>query len=229
MTMKLEQAARQALEALETLDCGDSYKTHNAASALQKALAEQEDEIDWIETNKALAKEIIELKKQAEQSQLADASLEPVARVSGYYGGRCVVEPLNRATVLPTDMALYAAPVQQVTRADLKAAFKEGFERAADLYAPNDGQEPYAYEVWDVQDQSFTMIYATQLKEFHWIEPENIARVLYAAPVRTKDLTDDELADIVYEMNGNEPTAPFWRDLARAVIAADREKDGGGA
>ena len=46
-----------------------------------------------------------------------------------------------------------------------------------------------------------------------------------AAPVRTKDLTDDEIADIVYEMNGNEPTAPFWRDLARAVIAADREKN----
>ena len=35
---KLEQAARQALEALETLDCGDSYKTHNAAAALRKAL-----------------------------------------------------------------------------------------------------------------------------------------------------------------------------------------------
>ena len=110
------------------------------------------------------------------------AEQEPVARVTGYHGGRCVVEPLNRALVLPTDMALYAEPVQQVTRADLKAAFKEGFERAADLYAPNDGQEPYAYEVWDVQDQSFTMIYATQLKEFHWIEPENIARVLYTAP-----------------------------------------------
>ena len=51
------------------------------------------------------------------------------------------------------------------------------------------------------------------------------ATKLYAAPVRTKDLTDDEIADIVYEMNGNEPTAPFWRDLARAVIAADREKN----
>lgn len=69
----------------------------------------------WIETNKALAKEIIELKKQAEQSQLADATLEPVARVTGYHGGRCVVEPLNRALVLPIDMALYAAqqPVSQ--------------------------------------------------------------------------------------------------------------------
>ena len=32
--------------------------------------AEQADEIDWIETNKALAKEIIEMKKQAEQEQI---------------------------------------------------------------------------------------------------------------------------------------------------------------
>ena len=52
-----------------------------------------------------------------------------------------------------------------------------------------------------------------------------IGTKFYTAPIRTKDLTDDEIADIVYEMNGNEPTAPFWRDLARAVITADREKN----
>ena len=33
-------------------------------------------------------------------------------------------------------------------------------------------------------------------------------------------LTDEEIADIVVEMNGNEPTALFWRDLARAIEAA---------
>ena len=144
--------------------------------------------------------------EQAEQSSEAATPTtlaEPVARVSGYYGGRCVIEPLNRATVLPTDMALYAAPVQQVTRADLKAAFKEGFERAADLYAPKDvqeqaEQEPFAYEVWDENDQVLILIYASCLKEFHWIEQDDIARVLYAAPVRTKDLTDDELNEMWY-------------------------------
>jgi hypothetical protein len=35
---------------------------------------------------------------------------EPVARVSGVYGGMFVVEPLNPATILPVGMALYAAP-----------------------------------------------------------------------------------------------------------------------
>jgi hypothetical protein len=35
----LREAAEMALEALESLDCGDTYKTHNAASALRQALA----------------------------------------------------------------------------------------------------------------------------------------------------------------------------------------------
>ena len=39
-------------------------------------------------------------------------SAEAVAYVTGYYGGRCVIEPLNRAAVLPTGMALYATPQQ---------------------------------------------------------------------------------------------------------------------
>jgi len=35
---------------------------------------------------------------------------EPVAYVTGYYAGTCVVAPVNNAAVLPTHMALYAAP-----------------------------------------------------------------------------------------------------------------------
>lgn len=114
-----------------------------------------------------------EHEKQAEQSQLADASLEPV----GYVYDR-IIEPFGYCKDVyltknvPVGTNLYAAPVepvkqepvyctypnctcingtlcraknaatmQQVTRADLKAAFKEGFERAADIYAPKDVQE----------------------------------------------------------------------------------------
>ena len=117
---------------------------------------------------------------------------------------------------------VYAAPVQQVTRADLKAAFKEGFERAADLYAPNDGQEPYAYEVWDANDQVLVLIYASCLKEFYWIEQDDIARKLYTHPVRTKDLTDDEIYPLY-------PEGPMCDkdmiDFARAVIAKFKEKN----
>ena len=46
---------------------------------------------------------------------------------------------------------------------------------------------------------------------------------LYAAPVRTKDLTDDEIDDIGDSLNKYLTT--FFCDFARAVIAADREKN----
>ena len=44
---------------------------------------------------------------------------------------------------------------------------------------------------------------------------------LYAAPVRTKDLTDTELMDC----RSSDPAGGSWLESARAVIAADREKN----
>lgn len=44
--------------------------------------------------------------QRAQQPQSAEA----VAYVTGYHGGRCIIEPLNRAAVLPTGMALYSHP-----------------------------------------------------------------------------------------------------------------------
>lgn len=49
--------------------------------------------------------------------------------------------------------------------------------------------------------------------------PEGVFK-LYAAPVRTKDLTDDEIDRIAAESTGL-----LYLDFARAVIAADREKN----
>ena len=46
---------------------------------------------------------------------------------------------------------------------------------------------------------------------------------LYAAPVRTKDLTDDEIWEIEEKLNRHLREFPI--KLARAVIAADREKN----
>lgn len=48
---------------------------------------------------------------------------------------------------------------------------------------------------------------------------------LYAAPVRTKDLTDDEIDKIATDLDEEDPDEGYWRDFARAVIAADREKN----
>ena len=45
------EAMKQALEALETLDAGDTYKTHNAASAIRQAIeqAEKQEPVAWHE------------------------------------------------------------------------------------------------------------------------------------------------------------------------------------
>jgi len=44
------------------------------------------------------------------QTVLAQPAQEPVAWVTGVYGGRFTYEPLNRAMVLPINMALYSSP-----------------------------------------------------------------------------------------------------------------------
>ena len=48
----------------------------------------------------------------------------------------------------------------------------------------------------------------------------------YAAPVRTKDLTDDEI-ETIFEYWYSQPETEVWStvDLARAVIAAYKEKN----
>ena len=54
-----------------------------------------------------------------------------------------------------------------------------------------------------------------------WHEPAlPVGTKLYTTPPQRKPLTDERIADIVIEMNGNEPTALFWRDLAQAIEAA---------
>ena len=52
-------AMQMALEALETLNAGDSYKTHNAATALREALAQPQGEpVAWIHRYKTGAEQI---------------------------------------------------------------------------------------------------------------------------------------------------------------------------
>jgi hypothetical protein len=44
---------------------------------------------------------------------VAQPAQEPVARVTGVYGGRFTYDPINRAMVLPIGMALYSIPPQR--------------------------------------------------------------------------------------------------------------------
>ena len=39
-----------------------------------------------------------------------EAKAAPVAYITGQFAGRCIIEAINRAAVLPTGMALYSRP-----------------------------------------------------------------------------------------------------------------------
>ena len=45
-----------------------------------------------------------------EAADALEAKAAPVAYITGQFAGRCVIEAINRAAVLPTGMALYATP-----------------------------------------------------------------------------------------------------------------------
>ena len=69
-------------------------------------------------------------------------SNEPVAEVKGYYGGRCVVEPLNPAMVLPSGMALYTHPAPDDT-----ALLRQALEALESVYTYTDSLICYASTV----------------------------------------------------------------------------------
>lgn len=53
-----------------------------------------------------------------------------------------------------------------------------------------------------------------------WWRPEGME----CPQPKREPLTESAIADIVIDMNGNEPTALFWRDLARAIESAHNIK-----
>ena len=92
--MNLREAAQQALDALEFVDTQD----WNEIEALRESLREHMAEIHRLRA--ALAEGVINEME----------TVEPVAYVSGFSKGYAVVEPIDRALLLPVGMALYRAP-----------------------------------------------------------------------------------------------------------------------
>ena len=66
-------------------------------------------------------------------------------------------------------------------------------------------------------------VYERGDKYFAWIGDNYVQ--IYTAPVRTKDLTDDEIMKINVDTASIVPTCDRQFHFARAVIAADREKN----
>jgi len=57
----------------------------------------------WWECNTGVGQPLYTAPPQTEKQ-------EPVAYVTGYHNGRCVITPLNPALLMPSGMALYIAP-----------------------------------------------------------------------------------------------------------------------
>lgn len=92
----LRQAAQQALEDI----CGAKLCEFNSMSSRAEML-------------RLMDSAIIALR-----AALAEPEWAVVARVSGFKGGECVIEPLNRASCLPVGTAL-CAHIQTVKEARL--------------------------------------------------------------------------------------------------------------
>ena len=91
------EALKLALEALELNN--DEWKS--LADSGDAGFWNAEDQDHYRQTNDAIS---------AIKEALAQPAQEPVAWVTGVYGGRFTYEPINPAMVLPIGMALYAAP-----------------------------------------------------------------------------------------------------------------------
>ena len=66
---------------------------------------------DWVDMRgiRPCFKEVVQTRYCGENNPVFERD-EPVAVVTGVYGGRFIVEPTNSAMVLPVNMALYAQP-----------------------------------------------------------------------------------------------------------------------
>lgn len=106
--------------ALEALECTEYPQDHyDAITALREALAKQpaQQEIDWkdqYEKQKRRA-DMWVAKYEADIGPLekagpVTAQQEPVAVVSGYYGGQCVILPIDPARIYNSNTFLYTSP-----------------------------------------------------------------------------------------------------------------------
>ena len=221
MTPKERAAMQQALEAME-------YETSSHKSYNRKPLVSSLDAI--IALREALEQPV-------SQEPVRDSFIRERQQLEQEW---CELRKLQQA---------YTAP-QPVCRSELKDAFQEGFNRAADLYAP----QPTIRENLTVQEPVaiVTGYYGGRLT----VTPFNLASTLptgmalYAAPqpdmnlncksvqkrlaaswgyVQTvKDeveLADDEIAKEMQKLGyGHTPTNDELK-FARAIIAAYREKN----
>ena len=100
---------------------------------------------DWVDMRgiRPCFKEVVQTRYCGENNPVFERD-EPVAVVTGVYGGRFIVEPTNPAMVLPVNIALYTHPKQRtwvgLTDDDLEKLKLLTFEKEINV----DGEEQEA-------------------------------------------------------------------------------------
>ena len=107
--MSLRDAAQAALDAWNN-DKGLYFAMVELRNALE-ALAEPQGEPDTA----GLLHDRCHVDTGATRAAKSMKLHEPVARVTGYYGGRCVIEPLDGKSVFPTGMAVYTRGMRELS------------------------------------------------------------------------------------------------------------------
>ena len=202
---KLKQAARQALEALEVSTDwdvgakGKQLQSMKAITALREALAEQAEQ-EPFDMNDHPPHRLCECRKCMEYfTPLPDCDAfaafgKPIAEQTNTQlmeGFRPVSEMIAEHKQDPKK----AAAIE-------KAKMRKAEQKPVAVVEITYGREPECYVTGNIDDF-----------------PEGVFK-LYAAPVRTKDLTDKEIWDL-WESNKNETAIEFYE----AIIAAYKEKN----
>lgn len=180
---------------------------------------------------------------------LAAPEPQPVARVTGYYGGRCVIEPLDGKTVYPTGMAVYSAPVaaQSAQSAQEPVACKHNrysvdvHEQTGTCYDCGaegrmrfvvDGTAPPSRE--SVQPVAEVLMHEGEKivdASMAWMDSTPIGTQLYAAPPSRKwqSLTDEEIRQVYRSEIGSVTVseAVMFIAVSRAIESALRAKNTG--
>jgi hypothetical protein len=189
--MNLRESAQQALEALELAQTDVHWELN---SPTRKFLRKAEKNL-----RAALAEEAMQRLTDTQQEIQATCQesrqVEPVAYVTGYNKGRCIIESVDPDWLMPVGMALYRSPP---------------------TISKTETVEPVA---WLIESCD---IYAKRtLQRLVFDNPKNMQGVkitaYYAAPPQRKPLTEEEITQCWQRMGGGfDKYMAFARAIERA-------------
>jgi len=108
----LQEPEREALKLLEdaTRSC-NNIDEQRALDALMRGVQPAQEPSHIVQSNGKHSPLLTHMMNK--RTTPPKPAQEPVARVSGTYGGRFTYDPINPAAILPIGMALYSSPQEK--------------------------------------------------------------------------------------------------------------------